>query len=233
MDQFKDAANKAAQGIDEGLNQAAAATKSTLAALAATADDAYDKGQHSFSEWKGVACSYWQQFATEQDKAFGTVKGGIEYVLVNPQIGYPLAVGTLFVAVPGFRRGLYRITLGRLRNPEAVVNTAEQKIDSLGTKVTEYSQDYSKLQTRANTAYEEYTRGFQKLKAARQELQRLEQAVGKTEKVAAGLISDLRSVRQMPKATELRAEAAQKLAALKSQRATLRKEIAWIVNKDV
>ena len=28
-------------------------------------------------------------------------------------------------------------------------------------------------------------------------------------------------------------QAAQKLAALKSQRATLRKEIAWIVNKDV
>ena len=58
MDQFKDAANKAAQGIDEGLNQAAAATKSTLAALAATADDAYDKGQHSFSEWKvSASCS--------------------------------------------------------------------------------------------------------------------------------------------------------------------------------
>ena len=41
---------------------------------------------------------------------------------------------------------------------QSVVNTAEQKIDSLGSKVTEYSQDYSKLQV--GRRGEEGDRGF-------------------------------------------------------------------------
>jgi hypothetical protein len=43
-------------------------------------------------------------------------------------------------------------------------------------------------------------------RAARQELQRLEGAVVKTQRVAENVITDLRSVRNMPRATELRAE---------------------------
>jgi hypothetical protein len=43
-------------------------------------------------------------------------------------------------------------------------------------------------------------------RAARQELQRLESAVGKSERMAGAVLSDLRSMRQNPRATELRSE---------------------------
>jgi hypothetical protein len=43
-------------------------------------------------------------------------------------------------------------------------------------------------------------------RAARQELQRLEGSVGKTERLAAGVLQDLRAMRQNTRATELRSE---------------------------
>ncbi|KAF6248626.1 hypothetical protein COO60DRAFT_1058078 [Scenedesmus sp. NREL 46B-D3] len=70
-------------------------------------------------------------------------------------------------------------------------------------------------------------------RAARQELQRLESAVGRSERMAGAVLSDLRAMRQNPRATELRSEAALKLSLLRQQRSALQKEIKWIATKDV
>jgi hypothetical protein len=47
---------------------------------------------------------------------------------------------------------------------------------------------------------------FSSGRASRQELQRLESAVSKSERMAGAVLSDLRSMRQNPRATELRSE---------------------------
>lgn len=51
-------------------------------------------------------------------------------------------------------------------------------------------------------------------RAARQELQRLESAVGKSERLAGAVLADLRSMRQNPRATELRSEVGQGMSRL-------------------
>lgn len=45
---------------------------------------------------------------------------GIEYCIVHPYISYPAAAAFVLTALPGVRRVAYRLTLGRLRNPEVI-----------------------------------------------------------------------------------------------------------------
>jgi hypothetical protein len=47
---------------------------------------------------------------------------GIEYCIVHPHISYPAAAVFTLTAVPGLRRLAYRMTLGRLRNPEVRIS---------------------------------------------------------------------------------------------------------------
>jgi hypothetical protein len=49
---------------------------------------------------------------------------------------------------------------------QSIVNSAEQKIESLGTKVQEYSQDYSKLQVRSRRFRAMVLPGFVELVSA-------------------------------------------------------------------
>lgn len=48
--------------------------------------------------------------------------------------------------------------------PQAVVAGAEAKLSTIGAKAEEFSAESKKLQERAQLAYEEWTRGHQKLK---------------------------------------------------------------------
>jgi hypothetical protein len=43
---------------------------------------------------------------------------GVEYVLLHPEISYPLAAAATLAVFPGVRRRLFRMTLGRFRSPE-------------------------------------------------------------------------------------------------------------------
>lgn len=70
-------------------------------------------------------------------------------------------------------------------------------------------------------------------RAARQELQRLESSVARSLRATSNIVGDLRPLRSHPRATELRAEAAQALSGLKQQRSVLQKEIKRIVAYDV
>eukprot|EP00882_Tetradesmus_deserticola_P017546 GHRQ01018797.1.p1 GENE.GHRQ01018797.1~~GHRQ01018797.1.p1 ORF type:complete len:107 (+),score=40.73 GHRQ01018797.1:791-1111(+) len=101
---------------------------------------------------------------TLEDTAFGYLKGGLEYCVHHPYVSYPAAAAITLAALPGVRRAAYRATLGRLRNPEAVVSSAEAKLSALGSKAEEFSAESRKLQGRAQAAHEEMTRGYAKLK---------------------------------------------------------------------
>lgn len=229
-----DAAGVAASAVDRSMDTASAGIRSSIAWLVAQGQQGLEAGNSALESTKAQASEVVGVLTEQQDKAFGRLKEGVEYVLVHPEISYPLAAAATVAAVPPLRRLLYRVTIGRLRSPEAVVASAEQRLGTLGARIEDYGREAQKLQARALSAHEEMTRGFSKLKAARSELQRLESAVGKTERAAASVLGDLRTVgRGVPKATELRAEAAQKLATAKQQHALLRKEVRWISKLDV
>lgn len=226
MDNVKDAADKAVGVVDKGVSGAVQLATHTAQDLLARGSEVWDTAR-SHSE---ATLGYAEQL---QDQAFDTLKEGIEYCIVHPYISYPAAAAFVLTAMPGVRRLAYRVTLGRLRNPEAVVSSSEAKLSTLTTKTNEFAAESKKLQERAQLAEEEMTRGYNKLKAARQELQRLESSVAKSERLAANVLQDLRSMRSNSRATELRSEVAVKLSALKQQRAALQKEIKWIVKRDI
>eukprot|EP00877_Chromochloris_zofingiensis_P008697 jgi/Chrzof1/4080/Cz13g19140.t1 len=233
MDNVKDAANKAADAADSGLHQAAQATKQAVAYVSSKVQEASESSRGTFEQLQASVSDKLDYLNEQQDKAFTAAKDGIEYIITNPMIGYPVLAIVAVLAVPGVSRVLYRQTLGRLRDPQAVVSSAEQRLNTLGAKVEDYGREAQKLQARAAAADEEMTRGYNKLKAARAELQRLESAVAKDESMVNKLLSDLRDMRRVQKATELRADAAQKAATLKQQRTTLQNEIYKIARKDV
>ncbi|KAF8071367.1 Eukaryotic translation initiation factor 2 subunit beta [Scenedesmus sp. PABB004] len=233
MESAKELAEKAEAKLDELGSAAAGGVKKTVGAATAQASAAL--------EW---ACGVWgvakahgeatlAQGEALQDEAFAKLKEGISYAVHHPYISYPAAATLLIAAVPGARRMVYRLTLGRLRNPDAVLAGAEAKLSTIGAKADEFAAESKKLQERAAHAYEEMTRGYQKLKAARQELQRLESSVAKSQRLTNAVLDDLRSMRASARVTELRSEAAVKLSALKQQRAVLAKEVKWIASKDV
>lgn len=61
-------------------------------------------------------------------------------------------------------------------------------------------------------------------RAARQELQRLESSVSKSERLAGAVLADLRSMRQNPRATELRSEVGSDMVVACSMKAVLEAE---------
>eukprot|EP00878_Enallax_costatus_P008810 GHUV01009210.1.p1 GENE.GHUV01009210.1~~GHUV01009210.1.p1 ORF type:complete len:234 (+),score=52.20 GHUV01009210.1:186-887(+) len=206
MGNVKDATDKAQTALDKGIEQAATSAKTGLASAASVARDFLAQVEAYWDTAKAHAAATLGQAEELQDQAFTQLKEGVEYCILHPYISYPAAAGLTLVALPGVRRFTYRVTLGRLRNPEAVVSSAEAKLSSIAARTEEYSAESKKLQERAQLAYDEWTRGYQKLKATRQELQRLESSVGKSERVAHNVITDLRAMRQNTRATELRSE---------------------------
>ncbi|KAI8465620.1 MAG: hypothetical protein J3K34DRAFT_436404 [Monoraphidium minutum] len=234
VDDAKEMASKAGEVVDQGVVEASKAVRSSLAWLFARGQEGLEAGSGALESSKAQVSEVAGVLNEHQERAFSALKSGIEYVAVHPEISYPLGAAAAVAAVPPLRRLLYRVTIGRFRSPETVVAGAEQRLGTLGARIEDYGKEAQKLQARALSAHEEMSRGYSKLKAARSELQRLQAAVGKTERATSSVLDDLRGVgRGVAKATELRAEAAQKLAAVKQQHALLRKEIKWIARLDV
>ena len=90
------------------------------------------------------------------------------------------------ILLPAPRRLLWRLTLGRLRSPEAAYKSAELKVATLAEKVEAQGGEVQKLSERLGLAQEEYKRGLAKLKATASELRSLEARVGATERSAKG-----------------------------------------------
>ncbi|KXZ47566.1 hypothetical protein GPECTOR_34g725 [Gonium pectorale] len=159
--------------------------------------------------------------------------GGLDLIHSNTYISYPVLVTGGLLILPGTRRLLYRATLGRLRSTENIIRGSEGKVEGLRVKLTDFGEEAKKLQERMVSAEEEYLRGRSKLKATRLELQRLASVVTKSERAAAGVLDDLRTIKKVDKAVQLRAEAASQVSALKAQRSALQQWIYRIASKDI
>ncbi|PNW77622.1 hypothetical protein CHLRE_10g444800v5 [Chlamydomonas reinhardtii] len=173
------------------------------------------------------------QLKQAENAAIAYIKLGLDVVHSNPYVSYPVLVTGGLLLLPTTRRLLYRATLGRLRSPENIIKGSEGKVEGLKGKMDDYTQEAKKLHDRMVAAEEEYVRGRSKLKATRQELQRLASVVSKSERAAAGVLEDLRAIKKVDKATSLRAEAASQLSALKAQRTALQQYIYRIASKDI
>ena len=78
------------------------------------------------------------------------------------------------------------MTLGRLRNPQSVVQSCDARVKGIGSKMESYTTLAEQLQARMAKGEEEYRSGLAKLKSARVEMQRLSASMAKGERSAAG-----------------------------------------------
>lgn len=89
---------------------------------------------------------------------FDALKHSIEYCIANPYVAYPLFGSAAVLALPPTRRLMYKVTLGRFRSPESIASSSAQRLESISSQMTGYTSEVTKLQTRLQTAEEEYTR---------------------------------------------------------------------------
>ncbi|GLI66468.1 hypothetical protein VaNZ11_010311 [Volvox africanus] len=173
------------------------------------------------------------QLKKAEEAVITEIKCGLNFVQNNPYVSYPLLATGSLLLLPGTRRLLYRATLGRLRSAENILKGSEGKVEGLRVKMADYTTEAKKLTERMVAAEEEYLLGRAKLKATRQELQRLASVVAKSERAAASVLEDLRAIKRVEKAVQLRAEAASQVSDLRSQRKTLLQNIYRIASRDV
>ncbi|GIL78332.1 hypothetical protein Vretimale_7681 [Volvox reticuliferus] len=173
------------------------------------------------------------QLKKAEDAMIAEIKCGVNFVQSNPYVSYPLLATGSLLLLPGTRRLLYRATLGRLRSADNILKGSEGKVEGLRVKMADYATEAKKLSERMVAAEEEYLRGRAKLKATRQELQRLVTVVSKSERAAASVLEDLRAIKRVEKAVQLRAEAASQASDLRSQRKTLQQTIYRIASRDI
>ncbi|EFJ46208.1 hypothetical protein VOLCADRAFT_93417 [Volvox carteri f. nagariensis] len=248
--------NAAEQSISDIQKQADAALKeaaSQLVAGGAVIADFVRQGvsvtQQYADQGKGYIGYGLCQLKRAEDAAIAEIKCGLELVQSNPYLSYPLLTTGSLMLLPVTRRFLYRATLGRLRSPDNILKGCEGKVEGLRVKMADYSTEAKKLQVlawgrwglgrkndrleRLVAAEEEYIRGRAKLKATRHELTRLASVVGKSERAAASVLEDLRIIRKLDQAVQLRAEAASQVADLRSQRKTLLQHAERIAKRDI
>ena len=96
------------------------------------------------------------------------------------------ALGLAIVMLPGLRRAVWRLTLGRYSTPESMAESSRSQISVMKTDLDSQQGDIKKLTERLTLAQEEYARGLQKLKGAAGEMRSLEKRVSKSETKAKG-----------------------------------------------
>lgn len=237
MDSIKDAAGKAAEAVDEGLKVASEFTRSSINTVLSTADQAYQTAHTGVQTALSSSQTYVDQalvyYKEGEEWCFSNLKTAVEWSISNPYVAYP-SLGTFaLLSLPVTRRLLYRFTIGRFRSQEAMVKSAESRVSALKSRNAEYGKETQKLESRMKLAEEEWQRGLAKLRATRQELQRLRSAVGKSESVASSLVTQLRSLNKVDNVLKLRAEASSELSSFRRQRQTLDKCIYRIASKDI
>lgn len=114
------------------------------------------------------------------------IAGGILLARENETTATIAGVGLVAVILPGTRRLLWRMTLGRLQSAEAAQKSAELRVQSLATRLTEHDGEVQKLSERLALARQEYERGLSKLQGAASELRSLSSRVEGTERKAKG-----------------------------------------------
>mmetsp|Transcript_14516 Transcript_14516/g.31582 ORF Transcript_14516/g.31582 Transcript_14516/m.31582 type:complete len:237 (+) Transcript_14516:100-810(+) len=234
LEKAKQAAADAQKTLNEGISVVSKTLLQGACLVGRSAKDVQNQANSALDEGKVYLNQGYEQYKAAEDVFFATAKSGIDWAAANPYVAYPAAgVGSLLL-IPFTRRLLYRQTLGRFRNNESTLKSAEGRVEGLKAKMEDYSKEADKLAERMAKAEEEMKRGMAKLKATRLELQRLSAVVGKGQRTAQATMQDLRSLpAKMENVLPLRGEAANQVSALKSQKSKIDKMVRRIAGMDV
>lgn len=233
-DAAKAASDAAADAADQALTAAGRTLKCALRSGLSFADQAAAEARAAADAARREADGLAAVASAHQDAAFGAARDAVGHVLARPHLSYPLAAVALLLAVPPARRACWRATFGRLRSPEAVVESATRRVEDAATRFETLSQEARKAAAEAGQAEAELLSARDRLAAARAALQRLGGQIGRAERGAEGAARALRDLaKPPPDALELRSRAAQLAKALAGQRREVESAVMRAARWDV
>ncbi|KAL6764446.1 hypothetical protein V8C86DRAFT_2475982 [Haematococcus lacustris] len=233
MEDAKRAAAEAQASIEDGSRAIAHTTTRAIAAATLTAQQAYATALDTIDHAQEYVDAGIRGYRDFEDAAVGTVQGLVAYSRERPLEAYTIFGTLALLSLPPTRRLLWRQTLGRLTNPQVVVQRNAEKVQAGKTHLADYQVQMEKLEQRMQLGQEEMERGYAKLKATRVELQRLGRAVSASQQVATGVVQQLRAINKVDASLALRGEAAAQVAALKAAHARITKNVYRIANQDI
>ncbi|KAK8515597.1 hypothetical protein V6N13_139432 [Hibiscus sabdariffa] len=178
----------------------------------------------SFQDFLPQASS---QYKSYEDAFFNKLKEGVMSAKEHTGAAVGITITAALFLMPGPRRLLFRITLGRFQSEEAKFLRAEKNVKELTQSVDLMKKESSKLLERAVLAEKDMKRGHKELMNAGGQTHRLAKSVYKVEAEAAGLMDVLREIPGR-EALKLRAEVASLASLLRQQRGSLDKRIRKI-----
>ncbi|GAQ81224.1 hypothetical protein KFL_000740240 [Klebsormidium nitens] len=167
-----------------------------------------------------------------ENLVFDHLQKGVYWSFSHPFAAGASSLLLLSVVAKGPRRFLVRNTVGRFWNEEALLSSAERRVEALRQDVGLLKQEREKLDERVNLGLVEFQSGYQKLRDAGARVSSLSRTVMKTENRAAGLKDDLREL-PARQAIKLRADVATLEAEAHAYRKALEKRLASLARLQV
>jgi hypothetical protein len=164
--------------IDKAIDGLSSAVKQSTSSLGHASSEALSE----FKNLGDIGAAHLQQ-ADEQ--LITTLKRGVLAAREN-EVATASALGLLALSLPGPRRLLWRVTLGRLRSAEAAEKSAEARFSVLTEAVEKQATEVAGTQQQLAQAREEWVKSQAKVKGAAANLRSLAARVGSTEKSARG-----------------------------------------------
>ncbi|KDD75675.1 hypothetical protein H632_c557p1 [Helicosporidium sp. ATCC 50920] len=211
--------------LDGAVDSMSGSLRGATAAAGAQVGEALAHAQGYVDQGRGT-------LAGLEAQAFGLLKEGVRTAYEHQEATAAVALAAAAVLLPGPRRLLWRMTLGRLQSPEAGLRSAEQRAKALSEAVTFQKQEVSKLQERVALAQAEYERGRNKLEASAEELAKLSRRMRRAHEGAAELQDDLRRMR-LPQSVPLRSAVAQHASTAEGQRKVVERMILDLARQGI
>jgi hypothetical protein len=150
---------------------------------------------------------------------------GVHAAVEHPAAALAVGGSLLLLALPPSRRALYAATIGRVRSADSQAASAARRTAGLREALDAQAKELGKLTERVGLAQEEYARGRSKLMAAGSQLRSLAASARKVEDKTAMLLDDLRHMRHLPQAAELRSAASAAASLAAKQRSAAEKHM--------
>ncbi|CAA6661919.1 unnamed protein product [Spirodela intermedia] len=162
-----------------------------------------------------------------EDAFFKKAKDELLIIREQPTVACGVAIAAGLLLMRGPRRFLFRQTLGRLQDQEAVFAKAVSNAKELEQAVGSVKLETKKLLERASFAEQEIQTGRTKLKDTGRQIQSLVRHINRIESDVTDFMDELREIPD-GEALKLRKEVASMMALARRQKAELEKEITEI-----
>ncbi|XP_024361854.1 RGS1-HXK1-interacting protein 1 [Physcomitrium patens] len=186
-----------------------------------------DASSQYFAAAQGYAARAQQEYNYYESLFFKKLKEGVHTAAQNPNATCGVLGVTTILALRTSRRMLYRYTIGRFQNEQALLARAETKVKEMRQTVDLLRNETKKLEERARLAEEELLRGRSKLKNSGYQLRNLSRSAYKTESAARGLKDNLVDLPGR-ESIRLRTEVAAMTSLAKQHRKILDKRVSKI-----